>query len=369
MSRDVSHIPARNCGEWLLRFAAERLNFHPLSSIFHPRPAKLPSMRLAFIGGHGHHYLRGALTDPQIEIDDPIAVAGDGHDDAAAEELARSLPNARWFADPVEMLDRFMPHAVSVGCVYGYTSDLAAMVLQRDIPVVSDKPIASTWQQFARMQEITANTQRVIATEFDMRCRPEFAAAKEAVAAGLVGDVVLAVAQKSYRFRTRPTWYGDRKSYPGTLMWIASHGIDAIPFVTGRRYRKVTSVQGNISRTDYPDFQDHCIAMFQLDNGGSAVVHADFLRPNKADSHGDDRLRVIGSKGLIEIRANKCLLTTNDREETDITQSGITRPLHVELLAALERQSEKYGTASSMELAEILLKARDSVEKGTFVDL
>ena len=326
-------------------------------------------MRLAFIGGFGHHYLRAAVTDPTCDIDSPIAVAGDGHDAQSAAALAQSLPGAKWYADPIEMMDHFLPHAVSVGSVYGFNSDLVAMALERDIPVVTDKPMAATWEQFARLQELTRDLRRVVATEYDFRCKSEFVAAKSAVADGLIGDVALAVAQKSYRFNTRPAWYADRRNYSGTLMWNASHGIDVIPFATGRRFKKVTGVQGNLSQPNLGSFEDHVVALFQLDNGGSAVVHADFLRPAKADSHGDDRLRLIGSKGQIEVRAGRCLLTTHDQAEHDITDRGQCKPLHVELLAALAGQSEKYGTASSMAIAEILLNARDALDAEKFVDL
>ncbi len=326
-------------------------------------------MRLAFIGGFGHHYLRAAVTDPSCDIDTPIAVSNDGHDEQAARTFAQSLPNTKWYDDPIEMMDHFLPHAVSIGTIYGFNSDLAAQALERDIPVVTDKPAAATWQQFSRLQQLTKDPRRVIATEFDFRCKPEFVAAKSAVADGLIGDLALAVAQKSYRFNTRPAWYADRRSYSGTLMWNASHGIDVIPFATGRRFKKVTGVQGNLSRPGLGTFEDHVVALFQLDNGGSAVVHADFLRPAKSQTHGDDRLRLIGSKGQLEIRATRCLLTTHDQPETDITDRGTCKPMHVELLAALAGQSEKYGTASTLETAHILLQARDALDAGKFVDL
>ncbi len=98
-------------------------------------------------------------------------------------------------------------------------------------------------------------------------------------------------------------------------------------------------------------------------------MHADILRPEKAATHGDDRFRVIGSRGLIEIRDGRCKLTTHDAPEQDITERGVTRPLHVELLEALQGRSEKFGSASSMATAEILLHARDALDGGRFVDL
>lgn len=329
-------------------------------------------MRLGFIGGWGHHYLRAAITDPACGIESPVAVAGDGHDNAAARRFADSLPTATtWFDNPQKMLSEFAPSAVSVGSIYACNSDWAAAVLERDIPVVSDKPIAASWQQLKRLKELTAGRpQRVIATEFDFRCRADFCAAQAAVAKGAIGEPVLAVAQKSYRFNTRPAWYGERSQYGGTLLWVASHGIDVIPFVTGRRYAAVTGVQGNLSRPNLEQFEDHVVATYRLDNGGSAVVHADFLRPAAAATHGDDRLRLAGTEGVLEVRQGRCHLTTTSEGECDVTAWGNPpRPLHAELLAALAGDSSRFSTVQSLEMAEILLRSRDALDGRSWLDI
>src|SRR2546423_7624129 len=109
----------------------------------HPRP-----IRLAFIGGWGHHYVRRALDDapPGIQIEQPIAFAGDGHDDGKSQLMCQKL-SAQWFDDAAKMLDEFRPDVVSIGCVYGYNGDHVAAALERGgIAVVSDKPIAARWE-------------------------------------------------------------------------------------------------------------------------------------------------------------------------------------------------------------------------------
>jgi hypothetical protein len=40
--------------------------------------------------------------------------------------------------------------------------------------------------------------------------------------------------------------------------------------------------------------------LFRLANGGTATCHLDFLRPESAHTHGDDRLRIAGSEGVLE---------------------------------------------------------------------
>lgn len=327
-------------------------------------------MRIGFIGGYGHHYLRQLLREPESQREYSVAAASDGHDAQAARGLSEKIGTSRWFDTPSQLLDEFRPEVVSIGAVYGFNGEVAALALERGISVVSDKPIAATWAQMERLRELTQDKARVLLTEFPFRAQAEFRAARAAVQSGRIGEVVLATAQKSYRFGAqRPAWYAERQSYGGTLLWVASHGIDVIHFATGQKFGRVIGVQGNLSKPDYSALEDHCVAMFELANGGSAVVHADFLRPEGAASHGDDRLRIAGSKGVVEVRADRCLLISGSEAEIDITDSVEVRPVHIELLAALRGENrEFYSTQASLEMAEILLRARDAADQRQWIE-
>ena len=319
-------------------------------------------MRLAFIGGYGHHYLRHLLHETGLHF--AVAAASDGYDAPAAQSLAAKIGAPAWFDSPAQLFDEFRPEVVSLGAVYGHNGEVAALALERGITVVSDKPVAASWEQWGRLRELCQDNARVLLTEFPFRAQPEFQAARAAVAEGVIGEVVLATAQKSYRFgASRPSWYNRREDYGGTMLWVASHGIDAIRFCTAQPFTRVIGVQGNLARPDYGTMEDHCVALFELKNGGSAVVHADYLRPDGAASHGDDRLRIAGSRGVIEVRDGRCRLLAGDEPERDITESVTVRPVHHELMAALTGEStEFYSTAASLETAAILLRSRDAAD-------
>lgn len=321
-------------------------------------------MKIGFIGGNGHHYLRQLLQEPNGQ-EYSAAASGDGHDDNAARAMAQRSGITNWYETATQLLDEFRPDVISLGAVYGYNGDVAALALERDIAVVSDKPVAATWRQFERLRELTQNPARVLLTEFPFRSYREFRAARAAVQDGRIGEVILATAQKSYRFgSSRPAWYADRESYGGTMLWVASHGIDAIRFASGQNFKHVIGVQGNLSRPDYGAMEDHCVALFELENGAHAVVHADYLRPAGAATHADDRLRIAGSKGVLEVRDQRCHLLCGDEPEADITETAVVAPVHLELLAALRGDcSEFYSTAHSLEMAETLLRARDAADK------
>ena len=80
-------------------------------------------MRIGFIGGFGHHYLKGALSDAACAIERPVAVAPF---DAATNDRPLSVlqalgdSQAHDYPDAATLLDDFKPDAV-IG-VGGYAS-------------------------------------------------------------------------------------------------------------------------------------------------------------------------------------------------------------------------------------------------------
>jgi len=325
-------------------------------------------MRIAFIGGWGHQKLRVCAKDPTIEGLE-VAVATDAFDPMAARAVAEKIPGSQWFDNPWEMMDTFKPDVVNVGSVYGLNADFIAAALERHIPVVSDKPIATTWQQYERLAALAEKTKAPIVTEFEMRISPPFLAAHDAVRRGAIGRLVMATAQKSYRFGKRPSWYGRRADFGGLMLWVASHAIDYLWFCGGVSYRRVVGVQGNLSKPAYPEMEDHCMAMFELEGGAHAVVHADYLRPDGAPSHGDDRLRLVGTEGIIEVRDGRCeLIDASGVQELKPTTA--VRPSHIEMLdAALKGNSSWFGTQQSLTMARVLLSARDAADRREWVQI
>jgi hypothetical protein len=109
--------------------------------------------------------------------------------------------------------------------------------------------------------------------------------------------------------------------------------------------------------------EDHCAALFELEGGATGIAHADYYRPDKSKVHGDDRLRVAGSKGVVEVRDAKCVLLGEDGVELDVTKLVATKPIYQELFAAARGESDDlYSTAASMEVAAVLLTARDAAD-------
>ena len=51
---------------------------------------------------------------------------------------------------------------------------------------------------------------------------------------------------------------------------------------------------------------------FEMEDGVSAVMTLDYYRPATAPTHGDDRIRCVGTEGILEVRDDKIYLMNGD---------------------------------------------------------
>ena len=91
-------------------------------------------MRIAFVGGNGHHYLRGFISNPG-EHEVRVGSCGDGVDDAAAKRWAEAN-KSQWFDSFDQLCETLKPDVVSVGAVYGRNGEWVAKALERNLLVV-----------------------------------------------------------------------------------------------------------------------------------------------------------------------------------------------------------------------------------------
>jgi len=303
-----------------------------------------------------------------------VAIAADGLDDKARDYVSAPwAAGAPYFEDWQKMLDEVKPEVLSLGTWPAKNGPYIVAALKRGIHVVSDKPIANSAAELSDLRAVTRQNPGLhLLTEFTMRLGPAFMAAREAVRSGKIGDVVLVTGQKSYRFgASRPDFYKTRQGFPGTIMFVGCHIMDLAYWITGLKYTgALCGVQGNIAKKEYGQFEDHAIILLQMEKGVDVVMHMDYLRPAAAPTHGDDRLRIAGSKGVIEVRDGKCVLITQEQPPTELAVGGHDEHAGLELVETLRgRGRGAFSTAESLVMAEVLLKARECADSGKAVKI
>ncbi len=201
-----------------------------------------------------------------------------------------------------------------------------------------------------------------------MRFEGAYFTARKLVEEGVIGNPVLAFAQKSYRWGTqRPKFYKKRELYGGTIPWIGIHPIDCVRWVTGLEFQSVTAHHAALVH-GFGDCEDMATALFTFKTGGSALISVDYLRPAAAPTHADDRFRIVGSKGVLEIRGEELQLI----DENGVSYPTLEEPsnLFVDFVRELQGSGDHLiRPEDAFRVTEIALKTRDAADTGRTVAL
>src|SRR2546426_11160681 len=104
--------------------------------------------------------------------------------------------------------------------------------------------------------------------------------------------------------------------------------------------------------------------LFRLDNGGVAVLHMDYLRPQRAATHGDDRLRLAGTGGGGEYQqATGVTVISGKQNARTITELPQSRSLFLDFLDAVyNRKTAGLSLGDIFRVNEIVVGGRGCPE-------
>src|SRR5262249_44424100 len=148
-----------------------------------------------------------------------------------------------------------------------------------------------------------------------MRFSAPYLALRQIVDSGQIGEVAQIDAQKSYKLGERSAWMLQRSTYGGTIPYIGVHMVDLMRWISGREFVGRVAFQSHIGYPGYGQMENTTGSLFRLDNGGVAVLHMDYLRPDAAPTHGDDRLRLAGTTGVAEYQEATGVTVITGREK------------------------------------------------------
>jgi predicted dehydrogenase len=275
---------------------------------------RLPrKIRIAMLGFEGHTSLiLGEL--PRLP-DVALAGAYDLNASRLANEARKpGLAGAHTYNNYIELLDRERP---DIACICGPTSEHTPAILacaERRIHVACEKPLALSLADLDRIKRAVAEAGISLTMFLPMRFYGVYRAMRDIVRSGVIGEPAQIDAQKSYQLGERPEWMRDKREFGGTIPYIGIHMVDLIRFTSGRELVKSVSMSARVGFPELRDLENTTGTLFRLDNGGVAVMHLDYLRPEKAVGHGDDRLRIAGTKGVVEYAEHRGLSLVTDAE-------------------------------------------------------
>lgn len=253
------------------------------------------------VGFEGH---AGEILDLLPRLPEVRVTAICDSDTAILESEGRKpeLSKAARYTDYRQMLGQEQFDVAAVCNDNGARAAAILDCLAHGAHVIAEKPLALRREDLEAIRAAARKSGKRVGILLPMRFEPVYLQMRKVVENGLVGEVVSIDAQKSYKAGTREEWYRHRRTYGGTIPWVGIHMIDLMRFVSGREFREVSAFAANVAAPQLGDMENVAAAVFRLDNGGIATLRLDYCRPDSAPSHGDDRLRVAGTKGVLEFR-------------------------------------------------------------------
>ena len=302
-------------------------------------------MKVCFIGMCGHSRQAYRVLRSRADVELCGVAPGSAH-----ENMTESFdPEIPFFASWQEMLDSVAPELAIVSPVFGLTARIVIECAERGIDVFSEKPVAASLEELDRLEHAIKKSGIRFSAMHYLRFLPEFWHAASLVRGGAIGEVKLINAQKSYRFGTRPEWYNDRNLFTGIIPWVGIHAIDWIYAFSRKKFLSVSAMSfGSPERT--------ALCQFALEDDVVASATLDYYRPKEASTHGDDRVRCVGSDGVIEVAHGRIRLINGDGEQW-IEPTAAPEPLDSFL------NGEDIITADEiLYLTKVALLARESAD-------
>lgn len=283
---------------------------------------------------------------------------------AAAATEAMRCPA---FASSEEMADKSGLDAVIICTPPATHFEIAKIFIDRGIPFICEKPLCIDVDT-ARALKQAVDAKGVVATMASkFRCVDDVARAKEMIAAGEIGDVLLvenaftATVDMSQRWNAQPSISGG-----GVLMDNGTHSVDIIRYLVGP-ITNVLAVEGK--RIQSPVVED--TASLVLKTGAGIVATADLSwQLNKELS---TFVKVFGTHGAISIGWGESKIKREGEKEWTVFGKGYDK------FAAFRRQVTNFrnhlegkepliitlqdGVAS----VEVICAAYDSLARGTWI--
>jgi hypothetical protein len=123
-------------------------------------------------------------------------------------------------------------------------------------------------------------------------------------------------------------------------------------------------------RPEYPACASSAAYTFKMKNGGSVAVTLDYLRPESAVTHGDERVRLAGSKGVIETVLIDKRVSVIDADGTKNLPLTPRPDIFTAFVRALrERAPLPIAVDDAFRITEIVLKAQRTSDTGRSISL
>lgn len=278
-------------------------------------------MNIVLIGNEGHTGVAVSAIRKNPELKLCGIASADPVDQKNFQALSQEF-SCDIFTDRLRMLDELKPDVAVIGSRLDLNGTVSLECLSRGVNCFTEKSIAHSLPMLDKLENAAKSSGARIVGMHTMRYDPQFLAARDAVAAGLIGRPRIVYGRKSYKFgASRPEYYRSRQTYGGTILWVAIHALDTAIWVCGD-VSGISAYHNRDGNFGYGECESSVAMSFAFKNGGVGAITADFYQPKAAARHGDDQIRFAGELGVVEVIGDKAFIRTHDEPERELPQEA-----------------------------------------------
>lgn len=324
-------------------------------------------MNVAIIGCSGHYGYALEAVGSGVDI---ICVSP-GPESRDISPLINALSSVgaapRIYSDHITMLEseKNIDLAV-VNPWFCHAAQTSIDCLSRGVGVYSEKPLATTIADLNRLEAVYESSGHPLGGMFALRGEPWYLALRRAVRSGEIGAVKSVAARKSYKLGSRDELYRSRETFGGIIPWVAIHAIDWAVDIGGKCAR-VAALSNCGDNRGNGDLDMVSTTIIEHEGGAISTVTADFLRPDGAASHADDRLIVTGTEGVLEAGSGEVFIeNSGGRSRIELP---VGRSHFVDFMDAISVGRARVMAEDAIYVTRVALAARDAADAGVWMSL
>lgn len=234
----------------------------------------------------------------KVEGSDVVAVMR--RDIDKAKDYARRHGVGKWYDNAADLINDPQVNAVYVATPPGSHAEHAIAAMRAGKPVYVEKPMAASYEECCRMNQVSAETGIPCFVAYYRRTLPYFIRVKQLIDDGLLGEI--STVQIRFAIPPYATDY-DRENLSwrvkkeiagaGYFYDLASHQFDLLDFLFG----EIAQTEGfSDNRAGLYDVEDTVAAAFRFHSGIVGSGSWSFVAPQDTRT---DRIDVVGTKGKL----------------------------------------------------------------------
>jgi len=194
--------------------------------------------------------------------------------------------------------------AVSVVTPDHLHADIAVKCAEAGKHLLIEKPIATTREDVHKIVDAAGKNKVRVMVDLHNRWNPPFAAARESIANGELGEIV------SGYFRLNDIKWVATDLLPwaaqSSILWfLGSHSLDTLRWLFGDEVKRVYSVsRSGVLKELGVDTTDLYLTTLEFKNGGVAQMENGWISPNANPNVNDLKCNILGSAGMVAIDAS-----------------------------------------------------------------